>query len=248
MLEEQNKHPRDANITFDEGPHIYTINGNSDFTSVTTFCHALFKEFDAEGILDKIFSRKPVKEKYRDETRESLKAKWEKNRVEAADAGTLLHKNIEDFYNGETITNDSIEYGYFKAFHEKHAHLVPYRTEWMVYDEELKLAGSIDMVFENSDGSLSIYDWKRSKGIEKVNAFDECSTNEITSHIPDTNFWHYSLQLNVYKAILERNYGKCVNELYLICLHPNHKNYQKIRCADLSEEIKNLFEQRKLNI
>ena len=85
-LAKKNSHPRDESITFDEGPHIYTINGNSDFTSVTTFCHALFKEFDAEGILDKIFSRKPVKEKYRDETRESLKAKWEKNRVEAADA------------------------------------------------------------------------------------------------------------------------------------------------------------------
>ena len=248
MLEERNAHPRDACITFDEGPHIYTINGNSNFTSVTTLCHGLFKEFDTESILDKIFSRNPVKEKYKNETRESLKAKWEKNRDEAATAGTLLHKNIEDFYNGETVTNDSIEYSYFENFHEKHRHLVPYRTEWMVYDEDLRLAGSIDMVFQNEDGTLSIYDWKRSKGIEKTSPFNECSTNELTSHLPDTNFWHYSLQLNVYKAILEKNYGKTVKELFLICLHPNHKNYQKIRCADLSEEVKNIFEQRKLSI
>ena len=118
----------------------------------------------------------------------------------------------------------------------------------MVYDEDLRLAGSIDMVFQNEDGTLSIYDWKRSKGIEKTSPFNECSTNELTSHLPDTNFWHYSLQLNVYKAILEKNYGKTVKELFLICLHPNHKNYQKIRCADLSEEVKNIFEQRKLSI
>ena len=27
--------------------------------------------------------------------------------------------------------------------------MTPYRTEWMVYHEELRLAGSIDMIFEN---------------------------------------------------------------------------------------------------
>ena len=32
-----NPHPRDAAITFDEGPHIYTVNGDSSFMSVTTF-------------------------------------------------------------------------------------------------------------------------------------------------------------------------------------------------------------------
>ena len=29
------------------------------------------------------------------------------------------------------------------------SHLKPYRTEWMIYDKELKLAGSIDMIFIN---------------------------------------------------------------------------------------------------
>ena len=30
MLSLINKHERDDNITFDEEPHIYTVNGNSD--------------------------------------------------------------------------------------------------------------------------------------------------------------------------------------------------------------------------
>ena len=34
-LQNLNKHERDTHITFDEGPHIYTIDGESDFTSVT---------------------------------------------------------------------------------------------------------------------------------------------------------------------------------------------------------------------
>ena len=34
-LKNKNSHPRDSNIIFDEGPHIYTIEGDSSFTSVT---------------------------------------------------------------------------------------------------------------------------------------------------------------------------------------------------------------------
>ena len=47
--------------------------------------------------------------------------------------------------------------------------MTPYRTEWMIWDKDHKLAGSIDMIFENEDGTLSIYDWKRSKEIKKQN-------------------------------------------------------------------------------
>ena len=33
-------HERDSHIHFDEGPHIYTIDGDSDFMSVTTWNHS----------------------------------------------------------------------------------------------------------------------------------------------------------------------------------------------------------------
>ena len=94
--------------------------------------------------------------------------------------------------------------------------LTPYRTEMMVWDKELRLAGSIDMIFENPDGTLQVYDWKRCKNIKKDNRW-QSSTTECISHLPDTNFWHYSLQLNTYKYMLEKNYGKKVTDMYLVC-------------------------------
>jgi ATP-dependent exoDNAse (exonuclease V) beta subunit len=120
----------------------------------------------------------------------------------------------------------------------------------MIYDEELKLAGSIDMVYENPDGTLSIYDWKRAKEIKKTNSFNESATTECINHLPNTNYWHYSLQLNTYKAILEKQYNKKVIDLYLVRLHPNNtrRTYDLIKCADLSEEIKELFELRRQEI
>ena len=38
----------------------------------------------------------------------------------------------------------------------------------IVWDKELKLCGSIDMLFENEFGELELYDWKRCKEIKKV--------------------------------------------------------------------------------
>ena len=60
-----------------------------------------------------------------------------------------------------------------------------------------------------------IYDWKRSKEIKKTDRFMKFATTECIDDIPDTNFWHYSLQLNTYKALLEKCYGKKVTHMRL---------------------------------
>ena len=178
-------------------------------------------------------------------TREEIKAQWEANRDEAAQSGTKMHYDIECYYNGMDVSNDSTEYAYFQRFLDDHADLVPYRTEWMVWDKELRFAGSIDMVYENPDGTLMIYDWKRSKGINKTSSFMKFSHTQCIEHIPDTNFWHYALQLNTYKALIEKNYGKTVTTMMLVCLYPENKSYQLLKVPDLSDEINDLFNLRR---
>ena len=111
-------------------------------------------------------------------------------------------------------------------------------------------SGSIDMIFENPDGSLQIYDWKRCKEISYDNNFGQSAITPCIKHLPDTNFWHYSLQLNVYKRILEVKYGKKVTALFLVCLHPDspYKTYDRISVPILEKEIDDLFEVRKKQI
>ena len=103
------------------------------------------------------------------------------------------------------------------------------------------------MVYENPDRTLQIYDWKRSKDISYESYKDKCAKTECIKHLPDCNYWHYSLQLNIYKTILEHKYGKKVTALYLVRLHPdNHNNnYDRIEVADLSKEVETLFSERK---
>ena len=54
----QNTHARDKDISFDEVPHIYTILGDSNYTSVTTWVHTHFKKFDADKIIGKMMKSK----------------------------------------------------------------------------------------------------------------------------------------------------------------------------------------------
>ena len=245
-LQHLHPHPRDSSITFEEEPHIYTIDGDDTFTSVTTWVHNNFQHFDADKIISKMMRGKNwIVSKYFGLNREEIKAMWEKNRDEASTAGTKLHYDIECFYNNTEIHNDSKEYSYFLKFHEDFSHLTPYRTEWMVWDDELKIAGSIDMLFTDNLGNLLIYDWKRSKEIKMTNKW-QSSTNAIMSDVPDTNFWHYSLQLNIYKYLIEKNYSKTVSGLFLVIMHPNNKNksYIRMEVPDLQDTIKLLAAQR----
>jgi hypothetical protein len=213
--------------------------------------------------------------KYWGKTPQEIKDGWNKNALSVSGQGTNLHFDIECFMNQDLVdeesnepisythsdllevyideiqqgiapVNISKEWEYFLQFIKDTPHLKPYRTEWTIYNEDIKMAGSIDMVYENPDGSLSIYDWKRVKEINKTNNFKTYAITESIDYIPDTNFWHYSLQLNSYKVLLESKYNKKITDLYLVKLHPENisNSYELIKCAELTNEVSTLFKTR----
>ena len=250
-LAKLNPHERDSHITFKADTHIYTIDGVSNYLSVTSWNHGHFQAFDSDKIIDNMMKSKNWgKSKYFGMTKEEIKSTWDKSKNSASGEGTKLHYDIECYYNNCPNKNESIEYEYFLKFAEDYKHLKPYRTEWMIFDEDLKLAGSIDMVYENPDGTLSIYDWKRSKDISKINNWDKFAINPLICHMPDSNFWHYALQLNTYKSILERKYNKIVTKLCLVRLHPNNeeKTYELLDVPILTTEILELFKEREKQV
>ena len=61
-------------------------------------------------------------------------------------------------------------------------------TEWTVFHEDLKLAGStIDVVFENENGDLLllilIYDWKRCKEVVKTSGCRQLQLLTLRIHL-----------------------------------------------------------------
>lgn len=275
VLRIRNSHPRDEHIQFFEEGHKYIVDlePETKYTSVTTWIHEHFEQFDADKIISKMMSGSRWKEghRYWGMTPEQIKNQWNSNKDTASSAGTNIHYEIECFNNdkrftfhytnkelleiymcdfGSKLSENPLEWQYFINFVKDHPHLKPYRTEWTVFNEDIKISGSIDMVYQNPDGTLSIYDWKRSKKITRINTFNKFALPPCISHLPDSNFWHYALQLNMYKYILETKYDKVVKELYLVRLHPDdeEKNYELIQLPILTKEIKDLVEERKNKI
>lgn len=238
-LAERNAHERDHRIQFIEEGHVYIVDGDpTTHTSVTTVVHKFYEAFDADKTIRKMMNSKNWKEnKYYGMTPEQIKEQWENAGKEASEAGSRLHLDIEMFFDHLASTGEipeyhpeqtPIEFRYFLDFYNDvvRDRLVPYRTEWYVFDEDIGVCGSIDMVFCSPDNpdELHIYDWKRSKEIKKKNPWQNMSPP--LHYLPDCNYSHYSLQLNLYRRILQEKYGKHVVALRLVILHPDKAGYE----------------------
>lgn len=247
----KNKHPRDDHIQFDEPTHVYTINGSSKgVISCTKFLHDFFPHFDADAVIKKMMSSpKWPQNKYYGKTAAQIKQEWNQNGANASEAGTAMHLAIEQYLHGhkeliEPGVLETLEWHYFMNFwKEAKKDLIPYRSEWEVWSEEHKLAGSIDMVFyRKSDDSYVIYDWKRSKEIKMENNFG--TGFGPVSHLPDANYWHYTLQLNVYRWFLETFYGLKISDMYIMIFHPDNDNFKRYRLNRMDDEVNKMIAER----
>lgn len=247
-LEIVNPHPRDKNIEFEEKGHRYTITidgiKHTNFMSVTSWVKLHFMEFDSDDAIVKMKNgKKWDKSKYKELTDDQIKKLWEDHRVEASELGTNMHFSIEQYYNHIDVGDDSKEFKQFLEFDKKRLemNMEAYKTEWKIYDEKLNICGTPDMLYRLPNGNFVIYDWKRSSKIKKFNKFSH-STTECIKDFPNTNFWHYTLQLNMYKYILEHNYGINIVGMYLGCFHPDMDSGKIFKVQPIDEKMKSLIE------
>ena len=241
ILSEKNAHPFDNRIKFQKEGHKYWIDDNAEnIISSTTFIKQFFKEFDSDTAIKNILNSYDYKEnpeyKYYKMSADDIKNLWESTGKSSRDMGTSLHEDIENYYNDLKVNNDTLEYQYFLNFVNENKDIKIYRTEWFIFSELHRITGSIDAVFENEDGTLSIYDWKRSKDIS-FKSFNNQKGNFPLNNVINSNYYHYCLQLNLYKTILENFYGKKIRDMFLIVLHPKESNYKKIKVLDMRNEI-----------
>jgi hypothetical protein len=275
-LQKRNPHSRDDDVLFEPEEHKYEVKQDSHpYMSVTTWNSSNFSNFETDEIITKMMASKRWKpgHKYWGLTVDRIKDMWRITRDTAGSLGECLHKLIEKFMNrptGVTVNHKLLlyasmlddpfeakvadecgirtEWNYFIQYIVDNPEMVPFRTEWRIYHEELKLCGTMDMVYLNPDGTLSIFDWKRSKEMkqfEPIANFRTFCTTPGLEHLPDLNYWHYVLQLNMYKMILEQRYDKVVSAMCLVRLHANsEKGYEIFVLPTITEEIKSLISRR----
>ena len=94
-------------------------------------------------------------------TGQQIKAKWDKDRTEAANRGTWLHLQAELFINKVEAHLTDPDMVLFLRFMKSMHGYAAYRTEWEIFDEDLMIAGSVDLVAKAPCGGYVIIDWKR---------------------------------------------------------------------------------------
>lgn len=258
---ERNRFERDADISFIPETHTYLYRGCDCLKSVTTVISELFPAFDSYGMAE-------VKARKEGVSPNVFLDQWALASREAAETGTHMHAQIENFFLGRK-TNSSYhlrfesptvkcdkyvdvakELEYFNDFISR-AGIKPYRTEWPVFDIDARIAGSPDLVAEK-DGKLMMFDWKRSTKV--VNAFESRGINARPnlscwnrygfgpySALPDCSFVHYSLQQAVYKRILRKNYGVNLARTFLVVLHPSYPHFYIIETMDVEKYVDMIF-------
>ena len=234
----RNRHYRDNYISFDETNHTYTVDGNT-LQSVTNIVENCFPKYDAELHAKYTAAQMGI-------TPEKVIMMWEQKGKESRELGTTMHQKIESYYQGKDSREDD-SYRLFKMFTDK-VKLKPYRTEWAVYDTDYNVAGTIDFV-DYQDGKYTIYDWKRSDKIiangmpVKVSKYQEKGLYPL-EHLENCAYYHYALQLSLYKFILEKNYDIRVSDLRLGIFHPSYDKPYVLRVPYLENEVKTLMELR----
>jgi hypothetical protein len=260
LLETQNPHSRDGRIVSLDNPHTYFLDGTCEHVlSVTTFTHAFFAPFDREVCAESMLNGKTFKScvhrpsyKYHGcQTKQDIFKRW----TEWQELGTDLHENIELFLNDEPFVvqtlNERPWQHFEKLLHDKvwwtWSH---YRTEWAVFDAKTQIAGMIDYCgMDPRTGKIIILDWKR------VGYISDTCMNRFQGKEPQRGTWAcadfdnckyvlYSLQLNVYKWILESNYGFKVSKMFLVQLHPSLTAPVLYKVPNLQWAVKKMVECR----
>ncbi len=248
---------RDYYIQFNPYEHIYLFNGREQFRSVSGIISHFFEPFLAYAMAENHVR------KYGG-TEGMILEKWDMAGCMASQAGTFMHKQIENVYNGleyqeayhfrydgkylhaDMEISLEQEHHHFHNFLKDHD-FKPHKTEWAIYDENLGIAGTIDMLHKRGD-VFDIYDWKRSGKIVDNRATPvtvgfrgKSGINGLES-VQDTAYWHYCIQQNLYRYILEKNYGIAVGKMYLVVMVADMDNYVKVEVPRMNEAMEVIVE------
>jgi hypothetical protein len=248
-----------SDIKFFEKDHHYEINGVRAKKSVSQLIKKYEKPFEKEKIASHIARRdgKPV---------EVILDEWKYNGDYSCHKGSEFHLMVENFYERRTIPidkqaavelinksggNNNLENYYtemalliknFRNFYDwwKQDHIL-LKSEFVIGDKEKKVCGTIDnLSFNKKTGKLVLFDYKTNKEIKTKGYKDEMLLKPF-DHIPNCELSKYSIQLLLYKLIIERNSPFEVGECNIVWV-AGKEDYELINIIDLEKEAKHLLD------
>ena len=244
-LKSQNPFPREDRVAFVEDGHAYFVDGVRVPRSVTGLVHSFAGHFDPARAIRCLKQGRNWEERQAEmveqglgTTDDEIMSRWRRNGEAQSKRGQLLHFHAECLLNNVQIEEPhSPEFLQLRSIYRSLLllGLRPYRTELCIYHCGLRLAGQIDALFLDKDSKLVIVDWKRIRELKYENP--HASLLYPLDHLPDTNYWTYALQLNMYRYVLETEYGLDVSRMLLAVVHPDAGSPALVDVPRLEAEI-----------
>jgi len=249
-LQDQHPFPRESRILFREHDHKYCVDGGTLVPrSVTGLLHGYSSPFDPVRSLAAMkrgrhwkAKRSEMDEQGHGTSDAEILERWSKNGNVQSRRGQLLHHHAELLMNGVEIPEPhSPEFKQVRAIFQALLlrGMTPHRTELCIFHCGLRVAGQIDALFLDGDWKLVIVDWKRVRNL-RTESFDPL--RYPLEQLPDCNYWIYSLQLNLYRYIVETEYAHNVSGMFLAVVHPDQPLPRLIEVPRLKQEMIALHE------
>jgi ATP-dependent exoDNAse (exonuclease V) beta subunit len=226
-------------ITFNEADHSYFYDGER-CTSVTSLIAKFKKPFETE-------KRAKSYAKKHGLLVEDVITNWDLSGKEASHKGSEVHKYAEykffnkhynvDIFSGALPLCRQVD----QFYEDTKEYLIPIRAELVVGDINLLLCGMIDKLFYNlRTGMIEIWDYKTNKKIRRRSEYGNRMINGL-SHLAECEFNTYSLQLTIYKKIIEKNTSLRLGNSYVCWLNEGNTSYEIIKMDYMERESDIIF-------
>lgn len=248
------------NIKFFSKNHTYEINGEKASGSVTGLLKKFEQPFPRDEVAQRIAKRDGI-------LIEDVLIDWDYKRDYSSHKGSEFHLFAENYLQRrqETIDRKMIE-SFLKSkgkglenvekYYKEIAILIRnfldfynwwdqryilIKSEFVVGDAITKICGTIDNLSYNTEkNELELFDYKTNKSIDKTNTFGNRMLAPF-DYLPQCSHVTYSLQLWVYKLIIERNSPFKIGDLHIVWVGDENK-YEKIEVLNLKKEAEKILE------
>lgn len=229
-------------IEFNKDAHRYFI-GEQELTGVTDYLKRFQPPFDRDGI-----ARRSAEKEGR--TKAEVLAEWDAKGEKARKIGLAVHSHIEQTLrqnggNGQmtldpflTLNLKLPEIEAFDNLWRQTRLTVSWcmeHVEWIIGDVKLGLAGTVDtMLYSHQTKKYHIWDWKTgnldlyNKWQNLLPPFEDLSACKLNI---------YSLQVSLYRLIIERNTDLELGDSYIVHLSHPTNGYEVHRAVDLRERL-----------
>ena len=215
---------------------------------------------NAKKPFDKIYWSKRKADE-RGITVDEILAEWDYKAKVSTEKGTAFHNYVENYlsnrifpypesriksvpeFKGEDPVKEKFDVlvPMFHRFYDRmRGMLIPIRSEFVIGDKDLNIAGMIDQIFYNKKSKmLEIWDWKTNKEISSSNKWEKFQSP--ISHLDQCELNAYSLQLSIYKYIIQKHTGLEFGNSYLAWFFEGNKEVEFIKTHDFDAEARKLL-------